>query len=519
MPKYTAATFSPVQGFIEKSRKLRDLDGASLILSHLSESLIKVATKQRCEVISPGLLDVTKGMPNRILLKGEFSEEQLREALLNAWKAILKECKEWIEKNVSTTNPDTFYHWDRDWELWGNHTWEIFWGSGESISKAMDDLETRKLSRNWTGINWIGESSSITGTDAIAWNGMGKGTRNPKTLNYSQEKQEIENFYNRLAAALEKTGENPPEGKVLDLNERLCIPELVKRLVTLPNTKIPQKLGITLIDKFSDLIRKPDPENNIPGQWTGWFMGDGDKIGDHLKSLSKQPNGEEKIQVFSNKMREWGENFEKDFPKDLGRVIYAGGDDFLGVIYPKNQQQTQNHSQELKAKAVLWLMRLKSQWEKHQQKREDGTIITFSLGFVWAGHSVPQRDILQHCREAEKEAKNAGRDRVAIRIVFNSGQYVQWICPWDELTILKEYQDREGGKNWSHIYKDWAQLKSRHAINKDSYRLAVGLMNIYFNQKGDYFLAKISKIVGETSYPALIDWIDDLIQVSWQIYA
>lgn len=43
MSTYTAITFSPVQGFIEKSRKLRDLFGASLILSHLSKKLVEAA--------------------------------------------------------------------------------------------------------------------------------------------------------------------------------------------------------------------------------------------------------------------------------------------------------------------------------------------------------------------------------------------------------------------------------------------------------------------------------------------
>ncbi|MFN7715048.1 MAG: type III-B CRISPR-associated protein Cas10/Cmr2, partial [Pseudanabaenaceae cyanobacterium] len=41
MTTYTVITFAPVQGFIEKSRKLRDLYGASQILSYLSYCLVK----------------------------------------------------------------------------------------------------------------------------------------------------------------------------------------------------------------------------------------------------------------------------------------------------------------------------------------------------------------------------------------------------------------------------------------------------------------------------------------------
>lgn len=106
VPQYTAITFAPVQGFIEKSRKLRDLYGASLILSYLSQQIVKEAAKTT-EVISPALINVQKGMPNRILLKGEFSEQQVRETMLSAWKGLLKECRCWIEREL----PQYQYHW------------------------------------------------------------------------------------------------------------------------------------------------------------------------------------------------------------------------------------------------------------------------------------------------------------------------------------------------------------------------------------------------------------------------
>ncbi|WP_269322009.1 hypothetical protein [Planktothrix serta] len=32
-------------------------------------------------------------------------------------------------------------------------------------------------------------------------------------------------------------------------------------------------------------------------------------------------------------MRKWGEKFYAEFPEDFRRVVYAGGDDFLGIIY------------------------------------------------------------------------------------------------------------------------------------------------------------------------------------------
>jgi CRISPR-associated protein Cmr2 len=180
-------------------------------------------------------------------------------------------------------------------------------------------------------------------------------------------------------------------------------------------------------------------------------------------------------------------------------------------------------------------MALPEEWEKHKQS------ITVSVGFIWAGSSVPQRDILQHCRDAEKVAKKRGRDRVTIRVVFNSGQYVQWTCPWHYLCILQKYQDRDGKKfgdnpNWAHIYSDWAYLQGRHSIpqanarkhheNYKDGRLGLNLFDIYFprddknKQKySDFLSEKAQEIVGGTSDEEIINWIDGLIKVAWQLYS
>ncbi|MFP4575119.1 MAG: hypothetical protein ACLFT9_05755 [Coleofasciculus sp.] len=148
-----------------------------------------------------------------------------------------------------------------------------------------------------------------------------------------------------------------------------------------------------------------------------------------------------------------------------------------------------------------------------------------------ASHQVPQRDILQHCRDAEKRAKNKGRDRVTIRVVFNSGQYLQWTCPWDYLHVLTNYRDRDGKSwgeepNWNHIYSDWAQLKARHGIRLKEMEgmpirkdVALAIFDLYFNQAGETFSQenKWSDIAGDNTNIVIVNWINDLIQVGWQL--
>ena len=561
---YTAISFAPVQGFIEKSRKLRDLYGASLILSYLSRQLVNKAENElHLKVISPGLPNIEKGMPNRILIKGKFERNDVQNTLLGQWQRILKICRVWIEDHLGI--PKNQYYWSDsekanskntgEWEHWGNYTWEIFWGWGESVQAAMDDLETRKLKRDWIGMNWIGESSSLTGTDAIAWHKLGQPNTQPGRLLTPSEQNELELFYRRLSWLLDNPNErvrksslsleqlrnyeqdNPDQvGRYIAPNERLSIPELVKRLVTYD--KIADQIGMTKLKKKPD-----DPEfkdiNREAGYWTGWFMGDGDKVGDKLRTLARDPNNsgkqDDQIQEFSDLIRNWGQNFGNQqnlFPPGKARVIYAGGDDFLGVLY---SEETQNSEKPAKIKPIDtfdWLLTLPNYWQNLQQEIQDKLSLdfNFSVGFVWAGHQVPQRDILQHCREAEKRAKSLGRNRVTIRVVFNSGQYVQWTCPWDHLDILNKYCDRDKktGKqaNWNHIYNDWNQLKSRHAIRLKNMEnlevnneMALALFNLYFNKQGENFKQerKWSELTGDNTDLAIVNWINDLILVGWQL--
>ncbi len=543
---YIFITFAPVQGFIEKSRKLRDLYGASQILSYLSQVILDNIEPET--IISPGAANIAQGIPNRIVFKVVFDSDEnagdrietlvssLHCCFSDRWQCLLTECRTWIEQNLTSFD----WYWQEEWGHWANHSWEFFWGYGTTLALAMQDIENRKLSRNWTGINWVGESSSITGTDAIAFPNLGGRSRKPKQINWAAEDEQIKAFYRQLAVTLDgrknpqpETGE--PEGKYIAANERLSIPELAKRLVTLP--EIAETLEMPAPQKFTDIVRKTDAGN---GQWTGWVMGDGDRVGDYLKCLASRENGDTQIREFSTQMTAWGEQFYgevgeiiEDSGDIIGRTIYAGGDDFLSILY--NPKFADIYRRSLSGQQIIeWLKNLRSHWETG--KSEDiNHNVTLSIGFVWAAPGVPQRDVLQHCREAEKRSKSLGRDRITIRVVFNSGQFVQWTCPWQCLELFEYYRDRDGGKNWSHIYGDLAHLKSRHAIPANSRkipeefiddRMALKLYELYFTHHNIHLelnphLADLSyyrnEIVGSDSSLELVRWINNLITVGWHL--
>jgi CRISPR-associated protein Cmr2 len=549
---YTAITFAPVQGFIEKSRKLRDLYGSSYLLSYLSQAICDAATQKHYQVISPALPNIVQGMPNQIILKGDAPQTELdRQALeqhfhtvfTTAWKAVLDTCRAWIEHEINR-NDGWEYIWKREWDLWGKYTWEFFFVQGtpnESITQVRQRLNERKRSRNWTGINWQGESSTLSGSDAIAYPGMGRNA-NPK--HGSPEQENIHAYFKSLAAQLQQQGTihtGADETKAfykhlslklgksfaqevglnvsqfkwkeygaafIDPHEELSIPELIKRLIThiVIATDLSQhlqeeaRIGFDRLiaeirqdlnpERFTDLNRLPQKNTSKTEQkvyWTGWFMGDGDGAGDYFKKLGEQGIQAEETGTteFSELMRHWGNTLKQqtldheslNYLRQNGRVIYAGGDDFLGVLYKPNAQlQPKN--------CIDWFTTFKSEiWDNlgqipaHPQKP-----ITVSVGFVWAGPKVPQREVLQHCREAEKSAKTNGKDRIALRILFNDGQHLEWVCPWRFLPILNQYCDRSGGQNWTHIFNDIAVLESRHAFSEDQSNIATALFKIYFGQ-------------------------------------
>jgi CRISPR-associated protein Cmr2 len=494
---YTAITFAPVQSFIEKSRKLRDLYGSSFLLSYLSKVICEIAERDpKCRVVSPAIIDITQGTPNQIIIKGDFDEDKAKEAFNKAWQTIVTYCRKYIEAKVPNFN----YTWSRHWKAWENYAWEFFYAKSTLadvqkepnltiITHARRKLNQVKLSRNWTGINWQGESSTLSGADAIAYPGMGiEGMTN--------QNQGIEKFYRELSNAI--------GDKIIDATEYLSIPELVKRLITLDpvieNLNETIDVKIKTPKKFSDLNRQSD--NSEDNHWTAWFQGDGDSIGKYLRGLTENKQNQspeeltsseaDNLNNFSRVMLDWGKGLENKLPRNSvikkgenvtdypqGRIIYAGGDDFFGVFY-RNQEINNDPQPELKPQQVLkWFYRFDPDvWDI---RKTHNIQITVSVGLVWAGHGVPQRDILQHCREAEKLAKKKGRNRLAIRILFNSGNYLDWVCPWWFLKpVLEGDQQQEVKRSWSHFYNDIHILQSRHAFSNNNSDLALGLFEIYF---------------------------------------
>jgi CRISPR-associated protein Cmr2 len=125
-----------------------------------------------------------------------------------------------------------------------------------------------------------------------------------------------------------------------------------------------------------------------------------------------------------------------------GKVIFAGGDDFLllGPLTEAISLTTNLHrlwtgeasplTQPLEPAVDGWVQ------YNSQIYPVPGKKMNFSLGVVIAQRRVPQSLWHRGLNQAYKEAKNQGRNRICIKVLFNSGQSLEWVCPWPLWNML-----------------------------------------------------------------------------------
>ena len=343
---YTAVTFAPVQSFIRSSRKLRDLYGSSLLLSHLARALHDDAEARLQPlggfVISPAGVSISRGVPNSLILHGAYSEAQARQALLAAWRQVLKACRDWLEANIRISRfPEKPEGWTGDWEAgWGAswkavalHSWELFHGQGATISAARQALALNKQQRDWSLPNWTGESSTLSSAEAVVRPTMGR-VIDPRHLSDQAAKQEARALIQQLR---DKLGD-----AFADENEEISLLELVKRLITYRPVLVnafalqerPSEVEELLQKGFPHLSTHQPLESAEKPESIIWFMADGDRIGTHLDRLANQSNEEGALQEFSHSIRSWASSLYEKVPQAMDDPTFSEEERRATVVMP-----------------------------------------------------------------------------------------------------------------------------------------------------------------------------------------
>ncbi|MCP9883598.1 hypothetical protein KBY97_00460 [Synechococcus sp. ATX 2A4] len=483
---FTVVTFAPVQGFISSSRKLRDLYGSSLLLSFLAKAIVDDAKQRGLLVISPAVVSTSRGTPNTLVISGNYKKGYGVDALEQAWGGVLDATRKWL---VTHCPPPQFnYSWDAAWKLWHKNAWEMFHAQGETVEAARRRLAIRKNERAWTAINWTGESSTLGGADAICRPSMSANIP-PWKLDSEEVGKEVQEFMGAINQML--GGAFCATRIDGSSSEELSLPELVKRLVTYKDVakeafRSPLITGSNQSDeKTGDLL--PQRFETLAGsETTAWFMADGDGVGAYLREMrGTDPAAEPKVlHQFSATMRSWAEQLYKKVPDHMenkATVIYAGGDDLLGALHeskPGAQDLTRidlfNWLENVFP--ALWILNNNAALPLSPVHSNDSNGhapgLTISMGLVWAQSKVPQREALQHSREAEQSAKSHGRNRFTLRLLFRGDQHLEWVCPWWLLPKVRlHYRDREKNEGhnakWRHLAEDLEHLLRRESISRE----------------------------------------------------
>ena len=160
---------------------------------------------------------------------------------------------------------------------------------------------------------------------------------------------------------------------------------------------------------------------------------DGDSMGNWLSGSKLAPGSDpfEFHKALSARLKAFAEHARTLVRPFEGKIVYVGGDDFLGFVTLKSMF------------AVLRRLREAFRAEVHEKlfagekqfELEDATSeLTFSAGVVVAHYKTPLSEALKWTHTTEKAAKeaNAEKDRFALAVLRHSGEIHHTLFKWKE---------------------------------------------------------------------------------------
>ncbi len=534
-------TFSPVQGFIEKSRKLRDLFASSYILSFLTEKLVEFVEKSGCgEVIYPQPFKETEealaNYPNRLVVKVkedcEGFGEELKKEFEKTWEELvfgvigllnLPE-RARLQMEMQTRNYfNVFYHLQDfvDKEGWLK---ELHINNIQNIPQADSYGYTYDLAEKYLGVK-----KTLRPYKALMYLDKDKDGKYPHGCTLCGERP-------ALAVDWKDLRKTKPAKAYLEENEKLCgvcltkrfaprvlkdqyeinVPtfntvrdyawasfkeKLKKKKITLPHEVLelvssikgseeyyhePWKVEADLLDPedvyrlyketkdkeylelYEELVEFYRREKiKLPSNsYFALLMADGDNMGQWLglqSELRKEKLSEDFHKQFSRSLSKFAHSmYEESKSYDLClKLIYAGGDDLLAIAHPSVMIQFAKEASN-KFKNVV---------DKDLAKKEP----TISAGIVIGHEKENLRFLLEQVREAEKQAKKEGRNRLCIRVITRGSSPVSVVLQWQEVSILnnliKDFREDKISQNMPYalrqelsIYGDKTSIENKNVI-------------------------------------------------------
>jgi CRISPR-associated protein Cmr2 len=134
--------------------------------------------------------------------------------------------------------------------------------------------------------------------------------------------------------------------------------------------------------------------------------------------------------------------------KHSGKLIYAGGDDVLALLPTSSALECARELNETFRRD--WALNPEGSGREFLLMGREATV---SAGIAIVHYKEDLRFALHTARAAEKDAKNAGRDILQVKVCRRSGEHSSALCPWEEVASVGRWVNafQEGASDrWAY---------------------------------------------------------------------
>lgn len=163
------------------------------------------------------------------------------------------------------------------------------------------------------------------------------------------------------------------------------------------------------IDAYKKLKERAKNEGLKFLKYYAILVFDADDMGKHF-SKCKTIEAHAALSQRLSEYARWAKNYVND---KRGVTIYAGGDDFLGMLNLVTLFET--------------VQNMREEFDKNFQAEG----MTFSAGIAIAHYKTPLGEVLNYARKMEKKAKGFdGKDAFGMVVMKHSGEILETVLPW-----------------------------------------------------------------------------------------
>lgn len=457
----------PVQSFIEQARKTHDLYAGSRILALLTREAALEAQLSKIDLVFPAKVEDGSPIPNRFI--GKISGHTEAELVIIGKKieAKVKECFKGLSEKAlraaSSEETEAFFtqirnHWDINWLFYQVEGADD--ASYRTAYKAIEmEMQSAKSFRLSQQVPETGRKCSLDGERNALFFGketsdrylvpgsqiIDKGlwlARNEGLSAVSLVKRGFEKLQGKTSKTFPSTAEIALLGVVSAENDLF---KFYKDIVNSQEFEFQFCYKENISEKYlrkngyQNILEKINPaelerqrqkvfgNGELPKHYA-LVAFDGDNMGLIMSGESSYYKGNdlEKFQrSVSFRLISYAGAANQLFKvnPNWGKVVYTGGDDFLGFV-----------NLQFLFVAMENLRRL-FQTEVNKPLRDDGYFheganFTFSAGIAMAHYKTPLSIVIHQAKEAEEKAKNSGRDAFAIAALKHSGESHISCYPW-----------------------------------------------------------------------------------------